>query len=612
MGETVTRLIFFNLKSEVDEYVKKYGSNNSDYLCIGLNPIVFAYLKKKNLLCSNTLPYFTNDSHAQILRQSDLIITWMRESIQLPHLNNYILYERFCIHYYLWLIEIVVNAIQKYQPKDVCVFSYEWVYVKSLYGQPFEKHLSCIVEKAARIYNLRFEKIILRKESFYFKYYLGYLVSILKFVGRCCQLRIDVFLLSFKQYLSQKKIIFYTTSAYNLESLVGSFQKKYSNCIFKLLKGPVVLLFEMPYFLMRLFWKSNAPDIFKQKIYLEEINSILRTKANLFLYKGISFLDFLIQKNKSDLFQYLLNLSLWDIEIQRLLKRIDPSLIISNGNRDDDILLAELCNLNNVPSVLISHGSHVYPKNESERIEWGEHGMSFLRAPFSHFALQTPLSEGYLDVFPSRSEVIKTGPLIWGFPIQVRQQEERKVKKVKIILHAGTYKYSNCLRPYVYETADEYIQSICDLANAVEKLSDTILIVKFRPGYELNVKTLRYLVPFSKKVVLNIEDTFLDVLAMTDLLISFSSTCIEEALQNKIPVLLYGGGGRYQHVPATEIRPNESTKESAVYFIKEVQILGYGINKILELNSKNDTTFLFDSYIYPKPIRMSLGEHLIW
>ena len=33
------------------------------------------------------------------------------------------------------------------------------------------------------------------------------------------------------------------------------------------------------------------------------------------------------------------------------------------------------------------------------------------------------------------------------------------------------------------------------------------------------------------------------------MLVSFSSTTIEEALVNDVPVLLYGGHGRYAHIP---------------------------------------------------------------
>jgi hypothetical protein len=52
----------------------------------------------------------------------------------------------------------------------------------------------------------------------------------------------------------------------------------------------------------------------------------------------------------------------------------------------------------------------------------------------------------------------------------------------------------------------------------------------------------------SFNIVIKSDGSFLDILKETDLLISFSSTTIEEALNNKIPVLQYGGNGRYAHL----------------------------------------------------------------
>ena len=60
---------------------------------------------------------------------------------------------------------------------------------------------------------------------------------------------------------------------------------------------------------------------------------------------------------------------------------------------------------------------------------------------------------------------------------------------------------------------------------------------------------LTLLSPIPNNVVIETTRRFDEVLAETDLLISFSSTTIEEALVNEVPVLLYGGKGRYAHIP---------------------------------------------------------------
>ena len=285
-----------------------------------------------------------------------------------------------------------------------------------------------------------------------------------------------------------------------------------------------------------------------------------------------------------------------------------------------DIFLAELCKQEGILNVLISHGSHVFPQNEYERAEWGEHGKSFLRALFSYFALQSPLAEGYFNAFPSAGEVIKTGPLVWGRPVDMQKsralskgmlKRTYNPEKEKIILHAGTPKPGNALRLHVYETPDEYVQSIYELAGVINTMSGTTLIVKFRPRNELSAQDLRSLVPFSEKVILSIEEPFNDVLGMADLLVSFSSTTIEEALQNKIPVLLYGGSGRYQHIPAYEIKPDGPIKLQAVYHVRKAEDLEYAMGNILDLNIKGDKGgHLFEPYIYPRHVRASIADLL--
>jgi len=75
-----------------------------------------------------------------------------------------------------------------------------------------------------------------------------------------------------------------------------------------------------------------------------------------------------------------------------------------------------------------------------------------------------------------------------------------------------------------------------------------------------------------KNVIIINKGSFLDALSEADLLISFSSTAIEEALVNKIPVMLYGGSGRYAHIP---VKPYENGDpvEKAVTFIKQKEQL---------------------------------------
>jgi hypothetical protein len=296
-----------------------------------------------------------------------------------------------------------------------------------------------------------------------------------------------------------------------------------------------------------------------------------------------------------------------------------PRLIISVGNRADDVVLAEIARNSSINDLLISHGSHVKPKDRAETIEWGEHGRVLLRGPFSHLAMQTPLSEGFLEVFPTSAVIFRTGPLIWGKRIDYTKSDAlfdrmfgSKYKKdsVRIIVHAGTPKPNKGIRLWVYETSDEYINAIRELAEAVEKIQNTVLIVKFRPTFHLSEDDMRTLIPFSEKVILSIDEPFLDVLGMSKLLVSYASTTIEEALQNGVPVLLYGGNGRYQHIRGSQISSGSKIEKSAVYHVKSSGDLSRAIEGICSLGIKGDGVdeALFNGYKYKE--RGSLEDFL--
>jgi hypothetical protein len=293
---------------------------------------------------------------------------------------------------------------------------------------------------------------------------------------------------------------------------------------------------------------------------------------------------------------------------------------LSNGNRSDDVAIAELCRKKGIPSVLISHGSHVHPKNDYEKIEWGEHGRALLRAPFDTLALQSPLAEAYLNVFPTGSRKLFTGPVLWGKTVDRRNREKIfetiigdrfNIRKTRVIVHAGTPKSSKRFRLWVYETPDEYLAAVSDLARAVDSIPDTVLIVRFRPLDEISVREIRARIGSSDKVILSAEGSLDEALVLADLLVSFSSTAIEEALQNRIPVMLYGGNGRYQHIIATEIKAGDRVAPNAVYHVNRASDLSYALSGILDLGLvAGGHKELFDRYIYPENSRTSIGDFL--
>jgi hypothetical protein len=91
----------------------------------------------------------------------------------------------------------------------------------------------------------------------------------------------------------------------------------------------------------------------------------------------------------------------------------------------------------------------------------------------------------------------------------------------------------------------------------------------------------------------------------------YSSTTIEEALQNYVPVLLYGCGGRYQHIPGVEVTPEVACAPTAVYVVERPEHLANGIERILGMhNTIPASGELFETYRYPENERVQVSALL--
>ena len=184
-----------------------------------------------------------------------------------------------------------------------------------------------------------------------------------------------------------------------------------------------------------------------------------------------------------------------------------------------------------------------------------------------------------------------------------------------IILHAGTPKHRSCSRLLNYETIDEYVDSMVSLVNAVSKLNGVHLFLRYRPIDGLSSEILKGLLPESDSYSYSIASggAFSDYLSITNLLVSFSSTTIEEALQNNIHVLLFNKYNRYQHIKGVELSSGSSgLLPAAVYNVNSEDVLLSSIQWILtnHLSKKINSEKLFSEYKYPDSKIIKLSEFI--
>ncbi len=632
------KLIYLESAADVDTYIKSGRVRADENLFITVNPSVRAYSKKKGIASETTLPYLTNESHFKLSLKSKELSDWIDKNVNFADMEFKITrgyhndissrWMRFFINYYLLLIEIALNSCDLHKPKILmsswhgrkCPSRQYINAAKRLLIQPEEKYMGSIVTSIAKTKGLGFEDISIGKSPLIRERYFLKLVKniffLILFMLLYLRHKLKTSVISNKMKLKKKPIIIFTTSVSYMKKLARKL-KKDTDANFYFLQRWVIPDFGALGF-AKLFLRKYLNSLTLQRKLSREFSEKIRKEKDFFSYRGISFADILAEKFENDIAPYIIGLHIWTIELTKIIRRFKPSLIISSGNRLDDSITGELCREMKIPAVMASHGSFVRPKDEIERIEWGENGKPLLRAPFPFIALQSPLAEDYIKVFSPGGDIVKTGPLVWGRPINIDKSrllfkkmfnKTKDSANLRVIVHAATQKPNNSLKFHIYETPDEYIQSLLDLARAIQRIPEALLIIKFKPRCEFNTKDLKSLIPFSDKIILSVKEQFLDLLGISDLLVSFSSTTIIEAFQNKIPVLLYGGGGRYQHIPAYEIKTDRPIERSAVYYIKNPDDLKYGISGILDLRlDRNKDSNLFESYIYKEDERVPLFD----
>lgn len=143
---------------------------------------------------------------------------------------------------------------------------------------------------------------------------------------------------------------------------------------------------------------------------------------------------------------------------------------------------------------------------------------------------------------------------------------------------------------WVAQTSDEYIASISALGRVIGGLSNTQLLVRAKHKTDCNLESLVCLVEPPSNCAVKIRDVpFAEDLARADLLVSFRSTTILEALQARKPVLLWGGTSRARYLPAATERP-EPGQRSAVYALDDPNLLGPMVEAILDAHANRPLT----------------------
>lgn len=557
-------LIEFNDEADrLVSYCDTHGIDINSILIITLSAKVQSYLIRKNIPYSTSLEYFRNSHQETIIKKNEEIISYFVKNLHgsVSITEEFIFYIRFYIYHYLWIIEIL-NSLKEKGLDSFIILKTPPNINRSLIINECERYVPVLCQKFC-IEN-RLDYAVIEAAPLFCN-----AAGTNKILQKSCEylgkLNLDKISRS-----SSPTIAVYSLS-YNMDRLFSKILDQHPDTICmvigetavspKLLIALMLQLFNISpktkivYLPVNIFTDSaHEPDAFLSAI-CETFNK------DIFQYRGISFKEELQEKIRIALIPYLSKLNDQKEIIDSIFAKIKPKIALSQIGVGLGRVMGESSINHNIPSVFISHGSHKTPANEIEFIELFNLCKGFMLSQFGYAAISSPFAKRHFDYFKLHYPGMPARPLITG-PLIYSKLDAHKVQPIKkegekIILHATTLKTRGTDRFYFLETNDEFFSAVNDLIDVVNEMDNVKLMVRFHPGYQLSEEEIRSLLKPSEKLLISLSGPFQDVLAVSDILVSYSSTAIEEALLNFVPVVLYDKWKRYNHLDAPELKDTQ-------------------------------------------------------
>ena len=233
----------------------------------------------------------------------------------------------------------------------------------------------------------------------------------------------------------------------------------------------------------------------------------------------------------------------------------------------DVTALAEVAKLQKVKSILITHGTHRFPDQSSSVLmyELDHLAKGLLVSSLADITVsQSPSADKSIKKFMPKLKNDKFQPIMYGGLNKKNMSTEKNQTKFTI-LHAGTFK-PLCIRPWIFETSSEFVHGLKQLVTVINELDNIELVIRIRENQECSIKSLKNILPVAKNFLIKSGGSFEEDLTASDMVISFSSTTIEESLYARKPVGLFGGTSRYRHFDGSSKLPKNNSR-SAIYHL---------------------------------------------
>ena len=627
------------------DHCRKHGLDLSEFLIIALQPEVKAYCREKQLKYTDTLPFFDNNSHQRASIKSHRLSTLIREELRFDiaspaqvkpaypnYMDTFVYYARFYLNNFIWIIEVMRGIKNRYGNIEINVFEAKQGEEES--GSPFllkkDRFVGALAERYCRANNLGFNRLPGVSPSPTVKP-----VSAVT-AGRFYRLARKIAAAVFRRVLqrlsqSSAAVVFITVPAYNLDRVYREIKARFpgkpcqcvtpSNtpqsstgylklCANGLKKRADKDIIPVP---TAVFEKTTSGDEGERRLLpglKKSFEAFMDRWEEEFVYENCSIKETLSQKVSGDLLDHLVELyRAFDAQMV-LLQYLKPKLLISPLSTGSCQALAQCGRLLGIPSLVVPQKGLVAPKTGPGRIEQSYIGKAQVTDDFNYAAAQSPMVYDYLKWTGYKGTIIRTGNLIFSKVDSSKRKEKREIffpgigEDKKIIVYAPSMKSRKSRRFYVLETLDELLSSIADVVDAVSGIEDAHLVLRIHPAEPIKRKEIEALIAMPSNASVIDKGTFEDILTAAHLLISFSSTSIQEALFNHVPVVLYDKWKRYNHLGAPRVENSVPQDLSAAYYLDEPGFLSSSLRWILDHYPGNETRDeLSRDYIYPGDYR---------
>ena len=325
---------------------------------------------------------------------------------------------------------------------------------------------------------------------------------------------------------------------------------------------------------------------------INRINGEIENISEVFQYDGVSFYN-VISHKLIDIVIYCNYLDCIYDNAKNFLRTIKNYSVLSHVSNGFQELVAEACNQNG-SSFLIPHASVISSEDKILNRELMEFDANRLLkdTPYKNLIIQSPFSMRVVEKYNIDGVIYKSRPVVWGASCE---DFNRVDKSVKTILHVDTASGRSSIRPIHFIDIFKYIETIVDLAKCVQDMNDVDLIIRIREDECLDAETLNYYLDSYNNVRVVSDKTFTYYLQYADVVVSRSSTAIEEALLQDIPVLLYDITNQNKILDiAQDISLGDFSIENYVLYLTRKDLLSCTINSMLDFDYNaitNDYTY---------------------